>query len=128
MVFDLRRGARWNTSTPATTTRSSCARDGTVHDLGRAAPCWAWWRTPGTSGAASACDPDDLLVFYSDGVTDRGNAEGELYGIERLKDAARRSRGDAARIVLYSLLGDVQGWSGGLPAEDDATLIVAKVR
>ena len=27
---------------------------------------------------------------------------------------------------LYSLLGEVQGFSGGLPAEDDQTLIVAK--
>jgi phosphoserine phosphatase RsbU/P len=73
-------------------------------------------------------EPDDLVVFYSDGVTDRGSAEGELYGVERLKEAALRSRADTARIVLYSLLGDVQGWSAGTPAEDDSTLIVAKFR
>ena len=73
-------------------------------------------------------EPDDLVVFYSDGVTDRGGAEGELYGLERLKEAALRSRADTARIVLYSLLGDVQGWSAGTPAEDDSTLIVAKFR
>ena len=41
-------------------------------------------------------------------------------------EAAVRSRGDGARITLYSLLGEVQGFSGGLPAEDDQTLIVAK--
>jgi serine phosphatase RsbU (regulator of sigma subunit) len=70
--------------------------------------------------------PDDLFVFYSDGVTDRGNAAGEMFSTERLKDAAVRSRGDSARITLYSLLGEVQGFSGGLPAEDDQTLIVAK--
>jgi serine phosphatase RsbU (regulator of sigma subunit) len=73
-------------------------------------------------------EPDDLLIFYSDGVTDRGSAEGELFGVERLKEAALRSRADTARIVLYSLLGDVQGWSAGTPAEDDSTLIVAKFR
>jgi sigma-B regulation protein RsbU (phosphoserine phosphatase) len=71
---------------------------------------------------------DDLVVFYSDGVTDRGDAQGDAYGAERLKEAARRSRGDAARIVLYSLLGDVQGWSGGTSAHDDATLVVFKAR
>jgi serine phosphatase RsbU (regulator of sigma subunit) len=72
--------------------------------------------------------PDDLLVFYSDGVTDRGDAQGNDYGVERLKEAVRRSRSDAARIVLYSVLGDVQGWSGGTPAQDDATLVVVKAR
>lgn len=70
----------------------------------------------------------DLLVFYSDGVTDRVNSQGELYGLERLKEAAARNRFDAPRIVLYTLLGDVQGWSSGCPAEDDMTLVVAKVR
>lgn len=73
-------------------------------------------------------EPDDLVVLYSDGVTDRGSAEGELFGVERLKEAALRSRADGARIVLYSVLGEVQGWSAGTPAEDDATLIVAKFR
>jgi len=53
---------------------------------------------------------------------------GEMFGVERLKEAAARSRADAARIALYSLLGEVQGFSGGLPAEDDVTLIVTRVR
>lgn len=75
-----------------------------------------------------AIEKDDLLVFYSDGVIDRSDARGELYGIERLKEAAVRSRHDSARITLYSLLGEVQGWSGGTPPEDDATLVVAKAR
>jgi serine phosphatase RsbU (regulator of sigma subunit) len=73
-------------------------------------------------------DRDDVVVFYSDGVTDRGDEQGETYGAERLKEAARRSRGDAARIILYSMLGDVQGWSAGTSAQDDATLVVFKVR
>jgi len=72
--------------------------------------------------------PDDVLVFYTDGVTDRGSRDGEMYGTDRLKEAAVRNRKDPARIALYSILGEVQGWSGGLGAEDDATLVIAKVR
>ena len=71
---------------------------------------------------------DDLFVFYTDGVTDRISETGELYGIECLKEAAARSRGDSARIALYSLLGEVQGFSGGRPQDDDLTLVVARVR
>ncbi len=73
--------------------------------------------------------PDDLFVFYSDGITDRANPQGELFGVERLKEAAARTGTDSsARITLYSLLGEVQGWSAGAPAEDDMTLIVARAR
>jgi serine phosphatase RsbU (regulator of sigma subunit) len=69
---------------------------------------------------------DDLFVFFSDGLTDRANARGEMYGADRLREAVLRSRRDSARIVLYSLLGEVQGWSNGTLPEDDTTLIVAK--
>jgi serine phosphatase RsbU (regulator of sigma subunit) len=73
--------------------------------------------------------PDDLFVFYSDGITDRTNPQGELFGVERLKEAAARTGTDSsARITLYSLLGEVQGWSAGAPAEDDMTLVVARAR
>jgi hypothetical protein len=36
--------------------------------------------------------------------------------------------GESARIALYTLLGEVQGWSGGSQPEDDQPLIVARVR
>ena len=72
--------------------------------------------------------PDDLLVLFSDGLADRSAPSGELFGAPRLREAAVRARRDPVRIALYSLLGEVQGWSGGRPAEDDQTLIVARVR
>jgi serine phosphatase RsbU (regulator of sigma subunit) len=103
-------------------------RDGTIADLVEGGTVLGLAEDSAYRGAAVALDPDDLVVLYSDGVTDRGNAEGELFGVERLKEAALRSRGDTARITLYSVLGDVQGWSSGTPAEDDTTLIVAKYR
>ena len=78
--------------------------------------------------ARVALSRDDLLLFFSDGITDRSSADGEFYGVERLKAAATRSRADRARLALYSVLGDVQEFSAGTPAEDDMTLIVAKPR
>jgi serine phosphatase RsbU (regulator of sigma subunit) len=68
----------------------------------------------------------DVLVLYSDGVSDRTNLAGEAYGADRLRDAAVRSRHEPARIALYSLLGEVQGWADGAAPEDDMTLVVAR--
>lgn len=72
--------------------------------------------------------PDDLLVLFSDGLADRSAPSGDLFGADRLRDAASRAYGDPVRIALYSLLGEVQAWAGGRPAEDDQTLILARVR
>jgi len=68
----------------------------------------------------------DTIVLYSDGVTDRDNAAGQPFGVERLKAAAVASRSDPARIALYTLLGEIQGWAAGLSPEDDLTLVVAR--
>jgi serine phosphatase RsbU (regulator of sigma subunit) len=103
-------------------------RDGQVRDLDEGGAVLGLVEKAEYAQGRIRLQPGDQIVFYTDGVIERANPEGEFYGIERLKDAARRSRGDAARIALYSLLGDLQDWSGGLPAEDDTTLIVVKVR
>jgi phosphoserine phosphatase RsbU/P len=73
-------------------------------------------------------DKDDVVVLYSDGISDRTDARGEAYGTDRLKEVVRNGREDSARIILYSVLGDLQGFSGGMAPEDDATLVVLKVR
>jgi sigma-B regulation protein RsbU (phosphoserine phosphatase) len=103
-------------------------RDGGIEDLEQGGAVLGLVEEAGYEVGHATLGPGDAIVFYSDGVTERGNPEGEMYGVERLKEAARRTRTDAARLSLYSILGEVQGWSDGLPPEDDATLIVAKVR
>jgi sigma-B regulation protein RsbU (phosphoserine phosphatase) len=70
----------------------------------------------------------DMLVAYSDGVTDRVDARGEPFGLERLIERALAVRHDPARLALYSLLGELQGFAAGAAAEDDLTLLVVRRR
>ena len=57
-------------------------------------------------GRGSSSAADDLLVFFSDGVTDRANAHGELVRGGAAQGGRRAQPGAiAARIALYSLLG-----------------------
>jgi serine phosphatase RsbU (regulator of sigma subunit) len=102
--------------------------DGRTEDLEKGGTVLGLMEAARFEDARIALGRDDVLVFFSDGITDRSSQDGQFYGVDRLKASAIRSRGDAARLALYSLLGDVQGFSAGNPADDDMTLIVGKLR
>jgi phosphoserine phosphatase RsbU/P len=72
-------------------------------------------------------EPGDLLVVYSDGVTDALNAAGEEFGEERLEEVVRQRAHLPAADLLEALLQAVREHDGGAQY-DDVTLIVARGR
>jgi sigma-B regulation protein RsbU (phosphoserine phosphatase) len=68
--------------------------------------------------------PGDILVIYTDGVSEAGPNEKEEFGEERLRTTIRKHQQQTAGKVLESILGEVQQFSRGQQA-DDMTLIVA---
>lgn len=71
-------------------------------------------------------DSGQLLVLYTDGVTEAMNAAGEEYGRDRLVDAARRSRHLSAREMIDFIHHEVIEWTEGLGATDDVTFFIVK--
>jgi len=71
--------------------------------------------------------PDDLLVIYTDGVTESLNHDFEEFGEERLINAVLRHRDLAPQPLMSMIVNDVRAFS---PHEqhDDITLIIAKRR
>jgi sigma-B regulation protein RsbU (phosphoserine phosphatase) len=61
------------------------------------------------------------LLFYSDGITEATNPEGEEYGAERLEQHFRQT-GTSAE----SILEDVRSFADGAGLHDDATVILVK--
>jgi sigma-B regulation protein RsbU (phosphoserine phosphatase) len=61
------------------------------------------------------------LLFYSDGITEATNPEGEEYGAERLEKHFRRADASAE-----SILEDVRTFADGEGLHDDATVILVK--
>ncbi len=67
------------------------------------------------------------IVFYTDGITEACNMEGELFGEERLNKAIQASAGLKAGEVMDHIKAATLAFCGGAPQADDMTLMVVKV-
>jgi len=71
--------------------------------------------------------PGDLLVVYSDGVTEAVNEADEFFEDDRLEDVIKLNAHLPARAIVDSVLREVFEFAGGRPQNDDITIIVAKI-
>lgn len=71
---------------------------------------------------------DDILVAYTDGITEAGNTSGELWGLERLESLLRSCSRLAPNEIVERILAEVTDFANGEPQRDDATLVVMKVQ
>jgi serine phosphatase RsbU (regulator of sigma subunit) len=68
----------------------------------------------------------DLLVLYTDGITEARSASGEMFGPERLSRAIEAARHLPVRELIDKLFADCQAFSSKL--EDDMTVIALRRR
>jgi sigma-B regulation protein RsbU (phosphoserine phosphatase) len=73
-------------------------------------------------------EPGDLVVFATDGATEAMDADGRLFGSERLLDVVRSARRESAADVLRAVERAVRDFSGSRPPMDDLTLVVLKAQ
>ena len=69
----------------------------------------------------------DIIVLYTDGVTEATNTGDELFGEERLQKIILANRGLSAGELTKKILLEVQEFTGDAPQSDDITLLVVKV-
>jgi len=103
-------------------------RDDSVEELCRSRGI-ALGVVPDVSIAATALDlrHGDILVLYTDGVTEAFNDRNEAFGEERLKEFLRANREKPAGALLDDLVTEVRSFAGSAPQSDDITLVVVKV-
>jgi serine phosphatase RsbU (regulator of sigma subunit) len=70
--------------------------------------------------------PGDLLVLYTDGVTEAQDPEGDMYSEERLVETVLRHRDASAEEMHAHILEDVRVFQNGRDPDDDLTLILLK--
>jgi serine phosphatase RsbU (regulator of sigma subunit) len=71
--------------------------------------------------------PGDILVIYTDGVTEANDAQGNEFGEDRLLQVVREHRGASPVQLLTAIQNAVQQFSVG-EQFDDLTLVVARAR
>ncbi|MBD0373377.1 MAG: SpoIIE family protein phosphatase [Pyrinomonadaceae bacterium] len=70
----------------------------------------------------------DVLVIYSDGITEAERAPGEEYGEQRLVELVIKHRRSSAHDIREAIFADVDAWSGEKERGDDQTLVIMKAR
>lgn len=71
-------------------------------------------------------EPGDLLVLYSDGVTEANNQVFEEFGEERFIEVLRRHRTEPAAAIVEAVMKALTAFAAGAPQADDITLVVAR--
>jgi sigma-B regulation protein RsbU (phosphoserine phosphatase) len=71
-------------------------------------------------------NPGDILVCYTDGITEPENAFGEMFGEERLIDLVKRNAHLDDGDIVKNILESVRSWTGSPELHDDMTLLIAR--
>ncbi len=84
----------------------------------------------GTSYSQTAVrlGPNDLVVLYTDGITETLNDAGQELGLEGFLKLARRTPVEMPVEFGQALLAGVQAYRGGAPRRDDETVVVLQLR
>jgi sigma-B regulation protein RsbU (phosphoserine phosphatase) len=71
-------------------------------------------------------DHGDMLVLYSDGVTEANNPNYDEFGEDRFIDVLQRHRTESAASIVDAVNKALAEFAAGAPQADDITLVVAK--
>ncbi len=97
--------------------------------------CWLWPTGPAVGlieqpplhQASIELLPGDILVLYTDGVTEAMNSANELFGPERLEQAVRRWSNGSVKEIIQGIRQDVTDYTHKEFQEDDITILVCRV-
>jgi sigma-B regulation protein RsbU (phosphoserine phosphatase) len=71
-------------------------------------------------------NPGELLILFSDGITEAMNSADEEFGDTRLTDIVLKNRKEAAEDIIDLILKEVKLYTGSSPQMDDMTVVIIK--
>jgi sigma-B regulation protein RsbU (phosphoserine phosphatase) len=76
---------------------------------------------------ALTLQPGDLVLLYTDGISEAMTHDDEEWGEDRLIAAADACKHQSAQQILDRLFADADAFTAGAPQHDDMTLLVLKL-
>ena len=73
-------------------------------------------------------EPGDVLLMFTDGVTEAADANQNLFGEERLRHVLRDHKDASAADLVGHIHAAIRAFTGDAPQSDDLTLVVVKVK
>ena len=77
--------------------------------------------------ASVAANPGDLLVLFTDGISERPNRADEQFGEARLIAVVEHARDSPAQAICDAIVAAVETFAGGRVSPDDQTLLVVRL-
>jgi sigma-B regulation protein RsbU (phosphoserine phosphatase) len=71
--------------------------------------------------------PGSVVVVGTDGIREAQNDKGEMFGLDRLREAIRKNASESAGAIQNNIIEDLKMFQGEVPQEDDITLVVVKL-
>ncbi|MGB4853789.1 MAG: SpoIIE family protein phosphatase, partial [Ignavibacteria bacterium] len=71
-------------------------------------------------------DKDDVIVFYTDGVTEANDSEGMEFGEKRLYDIIIKYKNNSSVMILEEIKHSIKDFTKDTAQYDDITMIVLK--
>jgi len=101
-------------------------RDGTVRRLTEGGLVLGFMPGVNYQQASILLQPGDVVVAYTDGITEPENAYGGEFGEERLVEVIQKFHDKSPQQIAFAVLAAVQEWNDSPEAADDMTLLVAR--
>jgi sigma-B regulation protein RsbU (phosphoserine phosphatase) len=79
------------------------------------------------TAAAVTLQVDDLVVFFTDGITEAQDSDGTLFGASRALDVVRRHQREPAAKIVHRVYRAVREYSGPRSQDDDITAVICRV-
>ncbi len=70
--------------------------------------------------------PGEIIIIYSDGVTEAENEQEEQFGEERLRDIVWKYSNLSSKQIMDKIYAEVSGFAGPKKQDDDVTLVIIK--
>jgi sigma-B regulation protein RsbU (phosphoserine phosphatase) len=101
-------------------------RQHTHESLPRGGRPLGWFEDLPVQPVVYQLEPGDVIVFYTDGLTEAENIHAEPYGDERLLEVVRASADQSAAEILKRITDSVVEFMGVAPPFDDTTLVIVR--